>query len=77
MSSETKLKKEVSVSEIADIFIGGTPNTSINEYWEGNILWASAKDVSNCDSIYIEKQRRELLKKELKIAPQKYCPKIQ
>lgn len=75
MSSETKLKKEVSVSEIVDIFIGGTPNTSINEYWEGDIPWASAKDVANCESIYIEKTEKRITQKGVKNSAAKILPK--
>lgn len=30
-----------------EIISGGTPKTSINEYWNGNIPWLSVKDFSN------------------------------
>ncbi len=32
----------------AELVSGGTPKTSQPDYWGGDILWASAKDVSQC-----------------------------
>jgi type I restriction enzyme S subunit len=45
--------KEYTISELTHIILGGTPKTSINEYWDGNIKWVTAKDVSNCYGRYI------------------------
>lgn len=33
-----------SISEICSIISGGTPKTSISEYWNGDIGWLSVKD---------------------------------
>ena len=35
------------LSEIMDLIGGGTPKTSIPEYWDGNIPWLSVKDFNN------------------------------
>lgn len=69
------LKKEVSVSEVTDIFIGGTPKTSVKEYWDGDILWASAKDVANCESRYIEKTEKRITQKGVDNSAAKILPK--
>jgi len=45
--------KTASVSQVASIYIGGTPSRSVPEYWGGNIKWISAKDVTGCSSRYI------------------------
>ncbi|WP_052334615.1 restriction endonuclease subunit S [Methanobrevibacter wolinii] len=34
-------------SELVEIIGGGTPKTSKNEYWDGNIPWISIKDFNN------------------------------
>ena len=44
MSLEWKLK---SFAELVDIVGGGTPKTSIEEYWGGDIPWISIKDLNN------------------------------
>jgi len=36
--------KEYKISEIADVIGGGTPKTSIEEYWNGDIPWLSVVD---------------------------------
>ena len=35
------------LSEIMDLIGGGTPKTSVAEYWNGDIPWLSVKDFSN------------------------------
>lgn len=43
----------------ADLLSGGTPKTDMDEYWDGDIPWASAKDVSQCgDAFLIQTERR-------------------
>ena len=43
----------VPVSEVATATIGGTPSRSVTEFWNGNISWATAKDVSSASSRYL------------------------
>jgi type I restriction enzyme S subunit len=38
---------------IADLLSGGTPKTDRKDYWGGTILWASAKDVSQCGDAFL------------------------
>lgn len=86
MKQETKFKQteigkipedwEVkSVNEVSDIFLGGTPKTTEKEYWDGDIKWASAKDVSNCKSRYINKTERTITQKGIDNSAAKILPK--
>jgi type I restriction enzyme S subunit len=44
--------------DTCDIETGGTPKTSVDEYWGGDILWASAKDVSqNTEPVLLDPER--------------------
>jgi type I restriction enzyme S subunit len=44
--------------ETCDIETGGTPKTSVDEYWGGDVLWASAKDVSqSSDTVLWDTER--------------------
>lgn len=46
------------VLSLAKLLSGGTPKTDREDYWRGDILWASAKDVSQCrDTFLIETER--------------------
>ena len=42
----------------ATLMSGGTPKTDREDYWNGDVRWASAKDVSQCsDSFLLETER--------------------
>lgn len=44
--------------DTCDIETGGTPKTSVDEYWGGDILWASAKDVSqSTETVLLDPER--------------------
>ena len=45
------------LSDVMDIFIGGTPKTTKEEYWGGSIPWLSVKDFNN-DQRYVYKTER-------------------
>ena len=66
---------KVSVSDIANIYIGGTPDTTIKKYWDGDIYWASAKDISNCKSRYIESTEKKITLEAIKNSAAKMLPK--
>lgn len=42
----TKFKK-VKLGDICDVFTGGTPSTSKDGYWDGDIRWMSSGEVNN------------------------------
>jgi type I restriction enzyme S subunit len=54
-----------SLLEQADLLSGGTPKTSEPDYWEGNILWASAKDISNSSQCFMLNTERKITAKGL------------
>jgi type I restriction enzyme S subunit len=64
-----------SVSDLAEIYIGGTPKTEVEDYWNGDIKWASAKDVSNCTSRYIRNTERSITKAGIENSNAKIFPK--
>ena len=49
----------ISISEICNVFTGGTPLTSKEEYWNGNIRWMSSGEVNNKRIIEVEKRITE------------------
>jgi len=42
-----------SILSRAKLLSGGTPKTDRQEYWNGNIAWASAKDASQCGETFL------------------------
>ena len=55
----------VKLFEICEIISGGTPKTSIAEYWNGNIYWLSVKDF-NTNSKYVYKSEKTITELGLK-----------
>lgn len=55
---------EVKLGCICDIISGGTPKTSIAEYWNGNIPWLSVKDF-NGDNKYVYDSEKKITQQGL------------
>ncbi len=58
-STEVALGQE-SFSDVADIGGGGTPRTSLEEYWGGDIAWATPTDVTALTAPYLTKTSRTI-----------------
>lgn len=39
--------KQIPIIECIDLIGGGTPKTTVAEYWDGDIPWLSVKDFNN------------------------------
>ncbi len=52
------------LSDVMDIIIGGTPKTTVADYWGGNIPWLSVKDFNN-DNRYVYKTEKQITEKGL------------
>ena len=59
MTSDTDWGKRA-IAECTEIVSGGTPKTSVDEYWGGEICWATPKDLSELSSPYISDTPRKV-----------------
>lgn len=66
--------REGSILEIAKLLSGGTPKTEREDYWNGEILWASAKDVSQCSQSFLVQTERTITKKGLEESATQMIP---
>ena len=48
----TSERTSYQLADIIDLIGGGTPKTSVSEYWDGDIPWLSVKDFNN-DNRYV------------------------
>src|SRR5690625_7639334 len=65
----------VTVRDLAQSYYnGGTPRTSISEYWNGDIPWIQSSDLSE-DIITITKSRNSITKLGLQMSAAKLIPK--
>jgi len=65
-----------SILDIADLIGGGTPKTSFEEYWNGNIKWLSAKDVSANSDVFILDSEKKITDKGLLNSSTKLLPEF-
>jgi len=63
------------IKEIADVVGGGTPSTSVREYWNGNIPWLTPKDLTGYTRNFISHGERFISKKGLENSSEKLLPK--
>lgn len=67
--------KDYKIDEIGEVYSGGTPKTSVEDYWNGEIGWITPKDLSNYDHIYISHGERNISQKGLDNSSAKLVPK--
>ena len=70
----TKGWTEGSILEVAKLLSGGTPKTERKDYWNGNIPWASAKDVSQCGQTFLVTTERTITGKGLEESATQLIP---
>ena len=54
------------LSEVGDIIGGGTPNTTKEEYWNGDILWVIPSEVTSLPTKYLYTTERKITELGLK-----------
>lgn len=54
------------LGEVCEVVNGGTPKTNIEQYWDGDILWITPKDMGRLNGIYVADTERKISKKGLK-----------
>ena len=63
------------LEEIGKIVGGGTPDSTILEYWNGKILWAIPTDITKLQTNQIENTKRKITKEGLDNSSAKLLPK--
>ena len=54
------------LSGFGDVVSGGTPSTTVSEYWDGDIAWCTPSDITSTDGKYIFSTGRCITEKGLK-----------
>ena len=67
--------REYKISDIADVIGGGTPKTSVNEYWNGDIPCLAPRDLTGYSKVYISHGDRFITEEGLKNSSTKLMPK--
>lgn len=67
--------REFKLGDITEVIGGGTPKTSIAEYWNGNIPWLTPRDLTGYTKVYISHGERFITNDGLKSSSAKIMPK--
>ena len=67
--------RERKLGDVAEIIGGGTPSTSNNEFWNGNIPWLTPRDLTGYSKVYISHGERFITESGLKNSSAKLMPK--
>lgn len=51
---------ETSLGEIAEVIGGGTPSTTIGEYWDGDIVWLTPTEITSQDGKVVSDSIRKI-----------------
>jgi type I restriction enzyme S subunit len=62
------------LGELAQIISGGTPSTSQNEYWDGDINWCTPTDITSTKDKYLYKTERTITELGLKRSSARLLP---
>lgn len=46
------------LGEVSEIMNGGTPDTTVPKFWDGENLWITPKDMGKLESIYVDNTLR-------------------
>lgn len=71
----TKEWPYISISDIANIILGGTPDRNNKDYWNGDIPWATAKDVTRVVGRHIYNTTESITRLGLGKSAAKLLPK--
>lgn len=66
--------KTGSILRQADLLSGGTPKTDVPAYWNGDVPWASAKDVSQCGDAFLVATERSITERGVDESATKIIP---
>ena len=62
------------IGDICEIVNGGTPDTSITKFWDGDNLWITPKDMGKMEGIYVDDTLRKLTNEGLRNSSAKILP---
>jgi len=62
------------IGEVCTIFNGGTPDTNVPEFWDGEILWITPKDMGKLTSEYVSDTSRKISELGLQKSSAKLIP---
>lgn len=74
LTGYTEKWHKTNIGSCADILQGGTPSTTNNSYWGGNIIWVTPGEITKLPTMYIEDSERKITEDGLKNSSVRLLP---
>ncbi|KXK19995.1 MAG: restriction endonuclease subunit S [Saprospiraceae bacterium] len=68
--------EEITLYDAIELVGGGTPKTTVNEYWDGNIKWLSGGDIAGNHKNFVVSSEKSITELGLKNSSAKLLPKL-
>ena len=66
---------ETTLGDIAEVVGGGTPSTSKEEFWDGDVVWLTPTEVTAIDGKVISDSKRKITQTGLQSSGARVLPK--
>jgi type I restriction enzyme S subunit len=66
---------ETTLGEVSEVIGGGTPSTSVPEYWDGEIVWLTPTEITSQDGKFVSNSIRKISESGLKNSGAQVLPK--
>ena len=63
-----------SLHDLVELLSGGTPKTSVTQYWDGNIPWYTAKDAPSMSDVFVLETERSITQAGVENSAAKILP---
>jgi len=74
LTGYTEKWHKTNIGSCADILQGGTPSTTNNSYWGGNIIWVTPGEITKLPTMYIEDSERKITEDGLQNSSARLLP---
>ena len=65
---------QYNIGDLCEIIAGATPKSGVEEFWDGDVLWATPKDLSDLDEQFISDTPRKITSEGLSSCSAKVLP---
>ncbi|OGE82575.1 MAG: hypothetical protein A2846_00410 [Candidatus Doudnabacteria bacterium RIFCSPHIGHO2_01_FULL_49_9] len=70
----TNMWQTKKLGEVCEVVGGGTPKTNVAKYWNGDLFWATPKDLGRLEGFEISETERKISKEGLENSSAKLLP---
>lgn len=67
--------RQLTLADVADVIVGGTPSTKTPEYWDGDLVWVTPTDITGNDGVRLTGSARKITQAGLEASSARVVPR--